>query len=119
MGIGLEVSCPCFGDFTLQVGPRIAPPKYSLFPFLCTVCKGVACLDIHAESPACSRCGSGSVVPFGDPLAVGELGREIVFACGPCERFSADQLTLTDGSYWCPTCRKFTTRFQDAGIQWD
>ena len=28
-------------------------------------------------------------------------------------------VTLTDGSYWCPTCRKHTARFSDAGIRWD
>jgi hypothetical protein len=119
MGIGVEVSCPCFGKFTLQVGPRITPPDYCLFPFLCTACETVSCLDIHAELLACDDCGATSVVPYGSPPAVGELGSNVVFACWPCERFTADQLTLTDGTYWCPTCRNYTARFRDAGIRWD
>ena len=119
MGIGVTVSCPCFGNFTLQVGPRIAPPKFCLFPFLCTSCQSVTCLDIHAAALSCPQCGSGSVVPYGGPPAIGELGPNVVFGCGPTERFSVAQLTLTDGPYWCPTCRKHTARFSDAGILWD
>lgn len=119
MGIGVNVSCPCFGSFTLQVGPRLARPKYCLFPFLCTSCESASSLDIHAESLVCDHCGSGSVIPYGIPPALGKVGSAVVFACSPCDRFSADQLTLTDGTYWCPTCRQHTARFTDAGIQWD
>ena len=119
MGTGLEVSCPCFGSFTLQVGPRNSPPDFCLFPFLCTECESVSCLDIHAESLACEHCDSASVVPYGSPPAVGELGPAEVFACWPCDRFSADQLTLTNGTYLCPTCRRYTARFRDTGIRWD
>lgn len=119
MGTGLTVSCPCFGSFTLQVGARIAPPRYSLFPFFCTECEAASSLDIHAARLACDRCGSGSVLPYGSPPAVGETGSTVVFACSPCDGFSAEQLTLTDGTYWCPTCRRHTARFRDAGIKWD
>ena len=119
MGIGLKVSCSCFGSFTLQVGARIAPPPYSLFPFLCASCKGVTSLDIHARALACGHCGGASVTPYGSAPAVGEIGPTVVFACGPCDAFSVDQLTITDGTYWCPTCRQHTARFQDAGILWD
>jgi hypothetical protein len=119
MGIGVKVSCPCFGSFTLQVGPRIAPPRYCLFPFLCTTCKAESCLDIHAERLACEHCGSASVMPYGSAPAVGELGPNVVFACWRSDRFSANELTLTDGRYWCPTCREYTARFEDAGIRWD
>jgi hypothetical protein len=119
MGIGLNVSCPCFGSFTLQVGPRIASPRYCLFPFLCTECRTVSTLDIYADRLACTHCGSAAVVPYGSPPAVGELGPTVVVACGPSERFTADQLTLTDGTYWCPTCQKYTARFSDSGIRWD
>ena len=119
MGVGVKVPCPCFGSFMLQVGPRIAPPKYCLFPFICTNCEAASCLDIHAESLACKHCGSSSVIPYGSPRAVGALGPNVVFTCWSCDRFSADQLTLTDGTYWCPTCRKHTARFSDAGMQWD
>ena len=119
MGIGVKLSCPCFGSFVLQVGPRIAPPKYCLFPFICTKCEAASCLDIHAELLACAHCGSASVIPYGSKPALGELGPTTVFACWPCDKFSTDQLTLTDGFYWCPTCRKHTARFSDAGIRWD
>lgn len=119
MGIGVKVSCPCFGHFTLQVGPRIRPPKYCLFPFLCTKCEAVSCLDIHAESLVCQQCGSAEVVPYGSPPAIGVLGSAVIFACAPTDRFSAEQLTVTDGTYWCPTCRKHTAHFSDAGIKWD
>ena len=53
MGIGLKVTCPCFGSFTLQVGARLSPPKYCLFPFVCTSCKSASCLDIHADLLTC------------------------------------------------------------------
>ncbi len=119
MGIGVKISCPCFGSFILQVGPRMAPPKYCLFPFLCTECKDASCLDIHAQSQACEHCGSKSVVPYGSPPAIGEAGLHVVFACWQSDTFSAEQLTLTDGTYWCPTCRQHTARFEDAGIRWD
>jgi hypothetical protein len=119
MGTGLKLSCPCFGSFTLQVGPRISPPDYCLFPFMCTECKASSCLDIHAESLACEHCGSASVVPYGSPAAVGELGPNNVFACWHSDRFPAHHLTLTDGTYWCPTCQNHSARFSDAGIQWD
>ena len=62
MGIGVKLACPCFGSFVLQVGPRIAPPKYCLFPFICTKCEAASCLDIHAELLACAHCGSASVI---------------------------------------------------------
>jgi ribosomal protein L37AE/L43A len=119
MGIGLKVSCPCFGSFTLQVGARIALPKYCLFPFLCTECEAASALNINAGLLACDHCGSASVIPYGSHPAVGELGSTVVFACSPSDRFSAEQLTLTNGTYWCPTCRHHTTRFSDAGIMWD
>jgi hypothetical protein len=119
MGIGVNVSCPCFGSFVLQVGPRIAPPKYSLFPFMCTDCQGTSCLDIYGASLACSQCGSLAVIPYGRPPALGELGPNVIFGCSPTGGFSAEELTITDGSYWCPTCRRHTSRFTDAGIRWD
>jgi hypothetical protein len=119
MGIGVTVSCPCFGSYTLRVGPRMALPKYCLFPFMCTDCEAVSCLDIHAESRACEHCRSASLVPYGSPPAVGELGANVVFACWHSDTFPAEQLTLTDGTYWCPTCHKHTARFEDAGIRWD
>lgn len=119
MGIGVNVSCSCFGSFPMRVGPRIAPPKYSLFPFLCTDCKGVSTLDVYAETLACAHCDSPAVVPYGRPPAVGKLGDGIVFACSPTDRFSADDLTLTDGTYWCPTCRNYSARFSDSGVLWD
>lgn len=103
----------------MQVGPRMAPPPFCLFPFLCTSCDAASTLDIHAEAAACEHCGSISVVPYGSPPAVGTLGDAVVYACGPTPRFSVDQLTLTDGTYWCPTCRQHTARFHDAGILWD
>src|SRR4051794_18445624 len=115
MGIGINVACPCHGSFKLQVGMRMAPPPYCLFPFICTQCDCTSCLDIHAERLACEHCGAASVLPYGSPPAVGELGTSVVFACPPCDRFSADELTLTDGTYWCPTCRRHTARFSDAG----
>ena len=65
MGIGVKLSCPCFGSFVLQVGPRISPPPYCLFPFICTKCENASCLDIHAETLACAHCGSAAVVPYG------------------------------------------------------
>jgi hypothetical protein len=119
MGVGINVSCQCFGTFTLQIGPRMAPPKYCLFPFLCTGCKSVSTLDIYAQSLECGHCGSRSVVPYGDRQAVGGLGSTVVFACPAHDTFSAEQLTLTDGTYWCPTCHQYTARFTDAGILWD
>jgi len=119
MGIGVNVACPCHGSFVLPVGPRIAPPPYCLFPFLCTACKTSSCLDIHAESLRCSHCGSDAVVPYGDRAAVGERGRDVVFACEPSARFSSEQLMVTDGTYWCPTCRQYSARFSDAGLLWD
>lgn len=119
MGIGVTVSCSCFGSFVLPVGPRMAPPDYCLFPFLCTDCESVSTLNIHADALACERCGSASVVPFGSPPALGEIGSTVVFACSPCDRFSPGQLALTDGTYWCPTCRRHTARFSDSGIKWD
>ena len=119
MGIGVNLSCPCFGSLTMRVGPRLRPPRYCLFPFLCTSCWTTSTLDIYAESPACDRCGSAAVVPYGRAPAVGELGAKVVYACGPTPRFSAEDLTLTDGTYWCPTCQDPTARFEDAGTLWD
>lgn len=119
MGIGVTVSCPCFGSFILQIGPRLRPPDYCLFPFLCTSCWTASSLDIYGGAPACKHCGSASVVPYGSDPAVGELGPTVVFGCPPSDRFPAEQLTITDGTYWCPTCRKHSARFSDAGIKWD
>ena len=119
MGIGVKVSCSCFGSFTLQVGPRIAPPKFSLFPFLCSTCQATSTVDIFADALACTHCGSAAVVPYGSPPAVGELGSAVVFACSSTDRFSADQLTLTEGTYWCPTCHQHSARFSDTGMKWD
>jgi hypothetical protein len=119
VGTGLKISCQCFGSFILQVGPRRSAPNYCLFPFTCTKCETASCLDIHATSLACEHCGSASVVPYGSPPAIGELGPNEIFACWPSDRFTADQLTLTDGTYWCPTCRNHTAQFFDTGIQWD
>ena len=119
MGIGVEVSCRCFGSFTLQVGPGIASPTICFFPFLCSECQGVSNLDVHAAELSCSHCGSSAVVPYGSPPAVGEVGPVVVFCYGPSERFKREQLTLTDGTYFCPSCRGYAARFRDTGIRWD
>src|SRR3982751_4545481 len=113
MGIGVKVSCPCFGSFTVPLGPRLRPPQSCRFPFMCTECDGASYLDIYAHVLACEHCGSASVLPYGSPSAVGKLGTGVVLACTPCDKFSADQLTLTDGTYWCPTCRSHNVRFSD------
>jgi Zn finger protein HypA/HybF involved in hydrogenase expression len=119
MGIGLTVTCPCYGSFTLLVGPRIAAPRSCLFPFLCTSCESASTLDVYAAPRGCEHCGSTSVIPYGSPQAVGTLGPEVVFACSASDRYSQAQLTLTDGTYWCPTCRHHTARFSDSGLKWD
>ena len=118
MGIGLKVSCDCFGEFTMMVGERIKPPKYSLFPFMCIDCDAASALDIYADSQICEHCGSSAVGPYGRDPAVGALGPQVDFACGPTERFTVEQLTLTDGTYWCPTCQQHTACFTDAGLPW-
>lgn len=103
----------------VAVGPRIAPPRFCLFPFLCTECRSASYLDIYAGSTTCSHCGSTTVVPYGSPPAIGELGPNVVFACPATDTYSANQLTLTNGTYWCPTCRQHSARFSDSGLLWD
>jgi hypothetical protein len=119
VGIGVEVSCPCFGSFELLIGPSPRPPETCWFPFLCRACRCCSNLNIHAGQHQCQHCGSPDVVPYGNPEAVGELGPTVVFKCWPCERFQPKALTLTDGRYWCPSCKRFTASFRDCGIRWD
>ena len=119
MGVGLTVACPCFGQFTMQVGRGMAGPRPCLFPFLCTACEKVSEMDVYANPLTCRHCGGSAVVPYGRPPALGEPGAAVVFACPPHDAFSAADLTLTDGTYWCPTCRQYTARFSDSGMLWD
>jgi Zn finger protein HypA/HybF involved in hydrogenase expression len=95
------------------------PPDYCLFPFMCTSCEAASSLDIYSTALACEHCGSASVVPYGSAPALGVLGSTVIFGCPPCERFPVEQLTITDGTYWCPTCQKHSARFADSGILWD
>lgn len=119
MGIGIEVSCPCFGSYTLPVGPRQRPPKMCWFLFLCQTCRCCSQLDIHAKRLRCTHCQGEDVVPYGHPDAIGQPGTKTIFQCWPCKRFAPELLTLTDGTYWCPTCEQFTASFRDCGIRWD
>lgn len=119
MGVGLKVSCSCFGEFTMMVGPRMAPPRACFFPFLCTACRTVTVLDVYAGERRCDQCHADSMVPYGLPPALGEPGPSVIFGCEATDAFTQDALTLTDGTYWCPTCRKHTARFSDSGVLWD
>jgi hypothetical protein len=119
MGIGIEICCPCFGSYKLSIGPSPRPPKKCWFLFLCRDCRCCSSLNIHAAQLRCQHCESEDVVPYGDPDAIGERGEKVIFQCWPCERFSPDVLTLTDGKYWCPTCGQYTASFRDGGIRWD
>jgi hypothetical protein len=119
MGIGVEVSCPNCGSFTLPLGRGMRRPNRCVFPFMCRACRYESNLDIYAEELRCSNCSGNDVVPYGHPAVVREHGTTIVFQCEGTPRFSADILTLTNGKYWCPGCEQFTASFGDSGIRWD
>jgi Zn finger protein HypA/HybF involved in hydrogenase expression len=112
MGSSVIAICPCGVDEQILIGGGMMNHETTcLFPCSCEKCHSLVETNILAKRPRCPKCGASNPIPYSDPRLVGDEGRGKVECWG--------ELTLTDGTYKCPKCKKMTLRFEPGGMLWD
>lgn len=88
-----------------------------LFPAICPDCGEIVEVNVLEATPSCGSCGSTRVKPYHlDELRL-EPGSRTVVEWRLLEHGRA--VSLTDGTYLCPSCGAFELRFQEGGTLWD
>lgn len=116
MGLMIDAACSCgYHASTLLGGGMDNFERECPIPFHCPSCRAVVTADLLAKTPACPECGHSGIVPYTDPALSGEPGTRKV---ADCNYFSADgggSVSLSDGTYLCPSCEKATLHFSMVG----
>ena len=74
-------------------------------------------INLLAELPTCESCGSENIQSYHLSELCGEPGSETVVDW----RLDQDPgpVSLTNGTYLCPSCGEFSLRFREGGMLWD
>jgi len=89
-----------------------------LFPCCCEECESVVEVNLLFEDVQCPKCNGKAVIPYDDPSMIKRIGNKSVASWNMKEKIGRE-LILTNGSYWCPKCKKPTLKFEDGGLCWD
>ena len=119
MGSTVMAKCKCGFEGVYLIGGGMMPETdTAFFPAFCPTCKEIVVVDFNSDAAACPECENRQVMPYDDDQLVVERGPTIVaqwLATGDAER----SLTLTNGRYYCPSCRTFGLTFEHEGTLWD
>lgn len=120
MGSSVQADCLCgHHSGTLMIGGGMANyASFCAFPAYCSACRELLVVNLFNQPLTCPHCGGKEVLPYDQPSLIGKLGRKQVASWEVSDKLLR-VLVLTDGTYLCPACQKFTLRFMSAGIQWD
>ena len=118
MGSSVNASCPCGYSAEAMIGGGMLNFQDTfLFPAICPKCAEVVTINLLAKTPACRACRSRRVQSYHLDELLGEAGSETVVEWRNPRDWSL--ISLTDGTYLCPSCGDFTLRFRAGGILWD
>jgi Zn finger protein HypA/HybF involved in hydrogenase expression len=118
MGSGVIANCKCGLEAEILIGGGMHNfTTTCYFPCLCERCHSVVQVNLLANTNQCPACNSPDTIPFDDPQLSKTAGRHVVAQWNVPEL--GKELTLTDGYYKCPRCRKMTLRFSPGGLLWD
>ena len=81
-----------------------------LFPGYCEDCRDIVEADLLKEPVQCPDCRGDRVIAYDNPLLLGEPSEDEVVSWNVADRLGR-VLVLTDGTYLCPECSRFTLRF--------
>lgn len=119
MGSLVNARCTCgYAHQDIMIGGGFLDFQTSCsFPVLCKKCQKLVTANLLDKHPACPHCKSIDVVPYDQKELVKVLGKNIV-ASWYVEKIGRD-LELTDGRYYCPSCREYNLTFESTDILWD
>jgi|LauGreDrversion4_2_1035121.scaffolds.fasta_scaffold612088_1 Zn finger protein HypA/HybF involved in hydrogenase expression len=116
MGSMIDAACSCgYTSMPLLGGGMDNFLRECPIPFHCPSCRAVVTADLLAKAPACPDCGQSGIVPYTDPSLAGDPG---TLEVADCKYFSQDgggRVSLSNGTYLCPSCERTTLQFSFAG----
>ena len=140
MGSLVQANCNrCNFSKDLQLGAgRRTFKETAMWPVWCTACGNLSVANHKKPSLVCAECGSNDVKRSEDPevwSGDGQSSAALTWSLGtekgepiernwferllgrpPKYRIKYIDLRLTDGTYLCPSCKKFSLRFQLIGL---
>ena len=90
---------------------------FCAFPALCNACGRLVEVNLLDKAPACPSCKSTDVIPYDDKALIRKAGKYVVASWNMPD--DSRHLSLTDGKYLCPSCRKYHLTFLPGKIMWD
>lgn len=118
MGSMINASCECGYEKNMSLGGGMMNFNTRCnFPFYCEGCNILFEDNIFNEKIICPNCHKGDIYSYDTAKACGSVGEKTVFDWNVGNEIGR-KLLLTDGDYICPSCHKFSLRFEDVGC-WD
>lgn len=119
MGSKVIATCDCgLSEGILIGGGMLNFTTTCLFPCCCKSCNNVVEVNLLFEDMKCPQCGSKDVIPYDNPSMVKSVGNELIASWNKKDELGR-VLEITNGSYWCPKCKRPTLKFEDGGLLWD
>jgi Zn finger protein HypA/HybF involved in hydrogenase expression len=117
MGQFFNVRCKCGYKTGVATGGGRATPHSCLFPVLCEDCQKLGSSDVYNPVPTCASCGSTKVLAY-DAKELKQKEGEIILECCENRERAGEYHKLTDGNYYCPSCKEYTLIFENEGTIW-
>ena len=119
MGSAVIAICDCGVNEEILIGGGMMNfTTTCYFPCCCENCNEVVQVNLLSKKMRCPKCRSQKVTPCDDPKIVDKLGNKTIAEWNMQGKIGRE-LILSDGSYWCPKCKKPNLRFEDGGMCWD
>ena len=112
MSMEVAAKCECGVSTISLVGGFMCNFKTTeYFPALCSGCSNIVQVNNKDDKPQCPDCNSTDVTLYYDDSLIGTVGdRKIA---------TSFFISLTNGTYKCPQCGKYTLQFQCTGSMFD
>lgn len=120
MGSSVTARCKCgFEAVNLPVGGGLLTfETVCYFPVFCKGCYTLQVGNLLSEWAECPACHSDQIISYDDEELRRVEGHSAVVGWDVSELLGR-ALRLTDGEYFCPSCREFTLRFERGDVLWD
>jgi Zn finger protein HypA/HybF involved in hydrogenase expression len=104
MGNTTDAHCySCGYDEIVTLGAGMSNfQTFAEWPVYCKECQAITSANMRSTPIRCGSCGGTNVMAYGNGNLV-QGGMRVV------EQWQ--ELTLTDGDYFCPSCEAFTLKF--------
>ncbi len=111
MGSQVKAICKCGINTDILIGGgKMNYVFINYFPCLCEDCEDVVQVNLK-NILSCPNCFGRKITPYNNDLLVGLKGDKQIIEWG--------KNILTDGTYWCPKCKKMTLEFSTSLFMWD